>query len=82
VDVGGEVTIRLSQSNGCVFTISNTGELLTKDECETIWTSFYQKDSTRIGSGLGLAIVKSLSELHGGHVRAYSDTMNHFEVKI
>ncbi len=82
VKVGGEVTIKLTEVSGCVFSISNTGELLTKEECETVWTSFYQKDSTKTGSGLGLAIVKSLSELHGGRVRAYSDTMNHFEVKI
>ena len=54
--------------------VADSGPGIPEPERELVFGRFYRgKDASRrgeAGSGLGLAIVKSLTELHGGLVRA------------
>ncbi|SKC59109.1 sensor histidine kinase [Maledivibacter halophilus] len=48
--------------------IINTGEIISGDEIDKIWDSFYKVDKSRAreygGTGLGLSIVKEILKLH------------------
>lgn len=60
-----------------VFSISNSGDNLSKEKLSMIFERFYRADEARnssvSGSGLGLAITKNIVELHGGKVWANSE---------
>ncbi len=69
----GSVTLalqRLSAACQVEFTVVDSGEGISPQECERIWERFYRVDRarTRGRSGLGLAIVKEIVEAHGGAV--------------
>lgn len=73
---GGTVKIRLNQKDGnIVFTISDNGCGIPKDDCKHIFDKFYQSDGSRKdeGSGLGLSLVKRLVELHSGSISVESE---------
>ena len=53
-----------------VFSFSNDGESIKKEDRENIFERFQRNGSSKgiSGSGLGLAIVKEVAEKHGGRV--------------
>lgn len=61
------------------ITFSNQGKPIPAEKLDTIFEKFYRLDEARHsktgGAGLGLAIAKEIVELHGGSIRAESDTL-------
>jgi nitrogen fixation/metabolism regulation signal transduction histidine kinase len=69
---GGDLTIRTQTSDGRVaIEVADTGEGLTKEECERLFTPYYT--TKRHGTGLGLAIVQSVVADHHGSIRVDSE---------
>lgn len=60
-----------------MFTVSDTGIGIAKEELEGLFDPFVQVDSTLSrqynGTGLGLALVRHLTEMHGGTVSVESE---------
>jgi signal transduction histidine kinase len=74
---GGKVQIALERVNSHVeLSVSDDGEGIGPDFLPHVFERLSQGDSSarkaHTGLGLGLAIVKSLTEMHGGSVRAKS----------
>ncbi len=69
---GGTVIVRTQRQDGAVaLEVSDTGEGLTKEECERLFTPYY---TTKLhGTGLGLAIVQSVVSDHGAKVSVESE---------
>ena len=69
---GGAVAVRIFRESGkTVFSVTNDSRLLSGEELEKVWDTFWRADESRTGrsgTGLGLAIAKSIVELHGGTV--------------
>ena len=75
--VGGKVQIALERINSHVeVSISDDGQGISPAFLDHVFERLSQGDSStrkaHTGLGLGLAIVKSLTEMHGGSVRAKS----------
>jgi two-component system, NtrC family, nitrogen regulation sensor histidine kinase NtrY len=69
---GGTLTIRTQNLDGKVaLEISDTGEGLTPEECERLFTPYYT--TKQHGTGLGLAIVQSVVSDHKGTISVQSD---------
>ena len=69
---GGDLTIRTRAVNGHVaIEVADSGEGLTKEECERLFTPYYT--TKRHGTGLGLAIVQSVVADHGGSIAVDSE---------
>jgi len=69
---GGTLTFRTSQTDTHVrFELTDSGEGLTPEECERLFTPYYT--SKQHGTGLGLAIVQSVISDHGGRVSVHSE---------
>jgi signal transduction histidine kinase len=69
---GGELTVRTRAVDGRVaIEIADTGEGLTKEECERLFTPYYT--TKRYGTGLGLAIVQSFVADHHGSIAVDSE---------
>jgi two-component system sensor histidine kinase HydH len=69
---GGRVTVRTSRRNGAVrLEVADTGQGLTPEECERLFTPYYT--SKTHGTGLGLAIVQSVVSDHGGSISVESE---------
>ena len=64
---GGELTIRTRRANdGVRFEVSDTGQGLTEEERQRLFTPYY---TTKLhGTGLGLAIVQSVVADHHGRI--------------
>ncbi|MFO7274917.1 MAG: HAMP domain-containing sensor histidine kinase [Bacillota bacterium] len=67
--------------------VANRGNPIPVHQLERIFDSFYRGEGSRSGrtggAGLGLAIVKNIVTLHGGTVRAISETERTvFEVRL
>ncbi len=64
--------------NSVVISITNYGEIIPKKDLELIFRRFYRVESSRSsetgGSGLGLAIAHSIVVMHGGTIKAESET--------
>ena len=75
---GGTITIQTSNpsTNQVVVEVTDTGAGISPEAIERIFTPFDQGDPSVTGRfgglGLGLAIGRSLTEAHGGHLRATS----------
>lgn len=76
-DASGTVTVRLKrQPSGCILSVSNAGQPLTKEECRSIFKRFYRVDEARNDGqsyGLGLSIAESIIREHGGKIWAESE---------
>jgi nitrogen fixation/metabolism regulation signal transduction histidine kinase len=70
---GGTLTIRTrpSAAGGVIFEIADTGEGLTREECERLFTPYYT--TKQHGTGLGLAIVQSVVSDHTAKISVESD---------
>jgi len=69
---GGSITVR-SRSHGGYVTleVADTGEGLTQEECERLFTPYYT--TKQRGTGLGLAIVQSVVSDHHGSIHVESE---------
>ncbi len=64
---GGDLTIRTRRANGGVrFEVSDTGQGLTGEERQRLFTPYYT--TKQHGTGLGLAIVQSVVADHHGRI--------------
>jgi len=64
---GGELAIRTRRANGALhIEVSDTGEGLTEEERQRLFTPYYT--TKQHGTGLGLAIVQSVVADHAGKV--------------
>ena len=64
---GGTLTVRTaSQDGGVRLEIADTGQGLTQEECDRLFTPYYTTKTH--GTGLGLAIVQSVVSDHGGRI--------------
>jgi two-component system, NtrC family, nitrogen regulation sensor histidine kinase NtrY len=69
---GGLLTIRTSRFDGKVAVeVSDTGEGLTPEECNRLFTPYYT--TKQHGTGLGLAIVQSVVSDHKGTITVRSE---------
>jgi signal transduction histidine kinase len=69
---GGTLTIRTSALAGRIrLEVSDTGQGLTPEECQRLFTPYYTTKTH--GTGLGLAIVQSVVSDHGGHISVESE---------
>jgi nitrogen fixation/metabolism regulation signal transduction histidine kinase len=69
---GGTLRIRTRRAEGCaLLEVSDTGQGLTKEECERLFTPYYT--TKRHGTGLGLAIVQSVVADHHGKISVESE---------
>jgi signal transduction histidine kinase len=69
---GGTLTVRTKALDGRMrLEISDTGQGLTPEECERLFTPYYTTKTH--GTGLGLAIVQSVVSDHGGRVSVESE---------
>ena len=69
---GGTLTLRTSQNgNRAKIEVSDTGQGLTPEECERLFTPYYTNKEH--GTGLGLAIVQSVISDHGGKISVRSE---------
>jgi len=76
----GKVTVRLSRRidrpERIILKVTNTGEVIPKEDLEHIFERFYRSDKSRVrtkgGYGLGLAIAKTIVEQHHGKIKVNS----------
>jgi signal transduction histidine kinase len=69
---GGALTIRTSRHDSKVaLEVSDTGEGLTPEECDRLFTPYYT--TKQHGTGLGLAIVQSVVSDHKGTITVHSE---------
>ncbi len=72
---GGTLTVRTENVNGAgpgrvAVEVSDTGQGLTPEECERLFTPYYT--TKQHGTGLGLAIVQSVVSDHKGTISVHS----------
>jgi two-component system, NtrC family, nitrogen regulation sensor histidine kinase NtrY len=68
---GGRLTVRTARQTGGVrLEVADTGQGLTPEECERLFTPYYT--TKQHGTGLGLAIVQSVVSDHAGRVTVES----------
>jgi two-component system nitrogen regulation sensor histidine kinase NtrY len=68
---GGTLTLRTEAlANGVRLEVSDTGQGLTPEECERLFTPYYTTKAH--GTGLGLAIVQSVVSDHKGRIAVES----------
>jgi two-component system nitrogen regulation sensor histidine kinase NtrY len=69
---GGALTVRTSRHDGKVAVeVSDTGQGLTPEECDRLFTPYYT--TKQHGTGLGLAIVQSVVSDHKGTITVHSE---------
>lgn len=68
----------IKNEEGVIVSVTNYGEIIPEKDLEQIFQRFYRVETSRScetgGSGLGLAIAHSIVEMHGGIIKAKSDT--------
>lgn len=78
INLEGTLTLVAKKEGGfCVFSITNSGTVISPEDLPHIFDRFYKTDRSRSmdksGSGLGLYIVKNIINLHGGEISVRSD---------
>ena len=69
---GGTLTVRtIALGAGVRLEVSDTGQGLTPEECERLFTPYYTTKTH--GTGLGLAIVQSVVSDHHGRISVESE---------
>jgi two-component system NtrC family sensor kinase len=69
---GGTLSIRTARHDGKVaLEVTDTGEGLTPEECDRLFTPYYT--TKQHGTGLGLAIVQSVVSDHKGTISVQSE---------
>jgi signal transduction histidine kinase len=69
---GGSLTLRTQKQDGKIaIEVADTGEGLTPEECERLFTPYYT--TKHHGTGLGLAIVQSVVSDHKGTITVRSE---------
>jgi signal transduction histidine kinase len=69
---GGTLTVRtIALGTGARLEVSDTGQGLTPEECERLFTPYYTTKTH--GTGLGLAIVQSVVSDHKGRIAVESE---------
>jgi two-component system nitrogen regulation sensor histidine kinase NtrY len=69
---GGALAIRTAaQEGGVRLEVADTGQGLTQEECDRLFTPYYTTKTH--GTGLGLAIVQSVVSDHGGKIAVRSE---------
>jgi signal transduction histidine kinase len=69
---GGTLTIRTARhDNKVALEVSDTGEGLTPEEVDRLFTPYYT--TKQHGTGLGLAIVQSVVSDHKGTITVHSE---------
>jgi len=69
---GGTLTVRTAALGaGLRLEVADTGQGLTPEECERLFTPYYTTKTH--GTGLGLAIVQSVVSDHKGHIAVESE---------
>lgn len=72
-DKDGAIEMALVERTGhAVFTISNTGRPIPKQDHDKVFDRFYRADKSRSreieGSGLGLSLAREIARAHGGEL--------------
>jgi signal transduction histidine kinase len=75
---GGSIRVRLIRSGrDAVFTVSDNGPGIPKEDQTHIFDRFYRVDKARSrdtgGTGLGLSIVHQMVLMHGGSISVESE---------
>lgn len=75
--VGSTIQLGIAKGpDGCVFSVSDQGEGMTKDEMKQIFNRFYRSDEARSskasGHGLGLSIARIIVNAHKGVMKVKS----------
>lgn len=87
-NANGNIYIELKKENGNgYFLISNTGEIINKDDCQLIFERFYRANKERerktSSFGLGLSIGKAICDKHNFIIKAYPDNnMTNFKISF
>ena len=69
---GAAITLRTrGGTSSVVIEVSDSGEGLTPEECERLFTPYYT--TKQHGTGLGLAIVQSVVSDHHGSIQVQSE---------
>ncbi|MGA2740397.1 MAG: ATP-binding protein [Bryobacteraceae bacterium] len=69
---GGTLAVRTAaHEGGARLEVSDTGQGLTQEECDRLFTPYYTTKTH--GTGLGLAIVQSVISDHGGKIAVRSE---------
>ncbi|WP_124065494.1 ATP-binding protein [Clostridium sp. E02] len=71
----GDVGLTLSKNvQGCLITVTNSGEEIPADTIPFLFDRFYKTSSpqNRSGTGLGLAIAKQIADRHNARIRVES----------
>lgn len=69
----GTITISASAKNGFSHIyIHDTGQGMTTDTSQQIFSPYYQEQTNQGGFGIGLSLTKKLVELHGGTISVTS----------
>ncbi len=87
---GGKVSLKVGADNGeIVFTVSDNGVGIPKEELDSIFDLFVQSDHTLHrsdgGMGIGLTLVRSIVEMHDGQVTVESEGSgkgSKFEIRL
>ncbi len=87
---GGEVSLEVGSDNGeIVFTVSDNGVGIRKEELDRIFDLFVQSNHTLHrsdgGMGIGLTLVRSIVEMHNGRVTVESEGSgkgSKFEIRL
>ncbi|MDX1583969.1 MAG: response regulator [Thermoanaerobaculia bacterium] len=72
-DNGGSIRLSWGRDGDHVaIRVADNGQGISREVLERVFDVFVQEQTNSRGLGLGLTLVKQLIELHGGHVRAFS----------